>query len=211
MNDKIYRLQKAEVDRRNAETEALINAVNDVFFKNNFIEHEYDSDEIFEQSAIFGENLIIFAPNCLRLNSDKILVERNFVQKQIVVNSLRGGSYTIENNYIAGFAKIKSGFTRILITPKSLEEKILSIIRSDKHPITKNKKFLRHFNIHQEQNKPINKPLPELFFESLIPFKELHLEINGDYCYYVASTKGISVAEAERFIALTGVILKSLI
>lgn len=211
MNDKIYRLQKAEVDRQNAEAAAFIHAVNEVFYKNNFIEHEYDSDEIFEQSVIFGENLIIFTPNCLRLNSDKILVERNFVEKQIVMNSVRSGSYTIENQYIVGYAKIKSGFPHILITPKPLEEKILFIIRNDEHPITKNKKFLRHFNIHQEQNKPIIKPLPEQLFESLLPFKELHLEINGEYCFYVASVKGISVKEAERFIDLTGVVMKYLI
>ncbi len=45
MNEKIYRLQKKEVDRRNAEAAALKNAINDVFYKNNFVKHEYDSDD----------------------------------------------------------------------------------------------------------------------------------------------------------------------
>ncbi|MFZ1635244.1 MAG: hypothetical protein WAT43_15270 [Chitinophagales bacterium] len=211
MNEKIYRLQKKEVDRRNAEAAALMHAINDVFYKNNFVKHEYDSDEIFEQSVLFRENITIFAGNCMRLNSDEILVERNLVQKQILMNSVRSGSFTMEDYHIVGFAKIRSGYPRILITPTTLADKFIYLIGNKANPVTRNKKCLFHFNIHHEQNKPVIKPLPDQFFESLIRFKELHLEISGEYCFYVASTKGVTVAEAERFIDLTGVIMKCLI
>lgn len=211
MNEKKYRLQKAGVDRRNAEAAALMNAINEVFYKNNFIKHEYDSDEIFAQAVLFGENLTLFAKNCMRLNSEEILVERNFVEKEFLITSARSQSFTIEDRYIVGFAKIRSGYPRILITPSTLSDKFFYLIGNKTNPVTRNKKCLFHFNIQHEQNKPIVKPLPDQFFQSLIRFKELHLEISGEYCFYIASTKGITVTEAERFIDLTGVIMKWLI
>ncbi|MBK8344118.1 MAG: hypothetical protein IPL12_12905 [Bacteroidetes bacterium] len=145
MNEKIYRLQKKEVDRRNAEAAALKNAINDVFYKNNFVKHEYDSDEIFEQSVLFRENITIFAGNCMRLNSDEILVERNLVQKQILMNSVRSGSFTMEDYHIVGFAKIRSGYPRILITPTTLADKFIYLIGNKANPVTRNKKMFVPF------------------------------------------------------------------
>lgn len=75
----------------------------------------------------------------MRLNSDEILVERNLVQKQILMNSVRSGSFTMEDYHIVGFAKIRSGYPRILITPTTLADKFIYLIGNKANPVTRNK------------------------------------------------------------------------
>jgi hypothetical protein len=111
------------------------------------------------------------------------------------------------DSYIVGIVKLKNKYPHTIIQPETLRIKIENLItRQDVdfsharifsflfYVITKDKHLLKQLMINKELDK-LNK------------FLDAEIEINGNQCYFRASRKPISPAEAKKFVRLGKLLL----
>lgn len=206
MDDKKYQAQLALVEAAKAKKRAFVLNCKRILTEQHFVDTDVIFMDNFEHATL--------VPSSFVYEADFILQLENLPLYGVLLSAAPDNpevGYFGNTEHLFGYLQTTVDYGHILITPKSTEQKLVSFFIKQHSNYTADNQFLKKFQVEEATaNKSVHK-FPTAFTQSLMAFDELHLEFNGHHCFFLCSLKGLSAEECNRFIQLSGILLKHLV
>ena len=206
MNDKKYQAQLALVEAAKAKKRAFVLHCKRVLTEQHFVDTDGLFMDNFEHATLVPQSFIYEPDFILQLDNLQlycVLLAASPDNPEV--------GYFGHTEHLFGYLQTTIDYGRILITPKSSEQKLVSFFIQQHSKYTSDKQFLKKFQVEEANENKTVKSFSPAFTQNLMSFDELHLEFNGHHCFFLTSLKGLSAEECNRFIQLSGVLLNHLV